>query len=49
MLDMILDFLTYVLLFTEIALIIACVIIFFVAATWFQVNDKREACHEQKE
>ncbi len=48
MINMILNFLTYTLIFFLSAGAIGGTIIFFMAATWMQVNDGKEALHEQK-
>ncbi len=48
MITMILNFLTYTLIFFLSAGAIGGTVIFFMAATWMQVNDGKEALHEQK-
>lgn len=48
MFDMILNILTGMLVFFLVAGIIGGVIVFCLAATWMQVNDGKEALHEEK-
>lgn len=48
MFDMILNVLTYIVIFFQVAGIIFGVIAFFLAATWMQVNEERKAANEQK-
>jgi len=48
MMNIILDFLTYTLIFFLSAGAIGGTVIFFLAATWMQVNDGKEAFHEKE-
>jgi len=48
MMNMILNFLTYTLIFFLSAGAIGGTVIFFMAATWMQVNDGKEQLNEQK-
>ena len=48
MIDFILNVLTYIVIYAQIAGIIIGVIAFFLAATWMQVNEERQADNEQK-
>lgn len=48
MMNMILELLTYALIFFLSAGAIGGTVIFFMAATWMQVNDGKEALHEKE-
>lgn len=48
MFDKILDILTYIVIFFQIAGIIFGVAAFFLGALWMQVNEERNADHGQK-
>lgn len=48
MLDIILDFLTHAAMFALIAAAIGGTVLFFLAATWMQVQDGKEQAHEQE-
>lgn len=48
MIDFILDILTWIVIFAQVAGIIFGVIAFFLGALWIQVKEERKAANEQK-